>query len=67
MRAGGLLTLTRALMAGHENGGDGDGVAVAMIGKRVIVGILSNDRLWLKSARGVTAPDQYEILDRWAI
>lgn len=67
MRAGGLLALSRTLMAGHENGGAGDGVAVARVGGRVIAGILSNDRLWLKSVRGVIAPEQYEILDRWVI
>lgn len=68
MQAGGLLALSRRLMDGVDaKRGTGDGVAVATVGKRTIAGIMSNDRLWLKSERGVIAPEQYAILDRWAI
>lgn len=68
MQAGGLLALSRRLMDGVDaQRGGGDGVAVATVGKRTIAGIMSNGRMWLKSERGVIAPEQYTILDRWAI
>ena len=68
MGAGGLLTLSRRLMAAVDAPhGDGDGVAVAKVRGRTIAGIMSGGRLWLKTERGVMSPEDYTILDKWAI
>ena len=67
MRAGGLLALSRRLMAAHEAGADGDGVCVVRTGGRVLAGIISGGRVFLKSDPGVISPHDCDILERWAI
>ncbi len=67
MRSGGLLALSRQLMARWPAGGTGDGICVAKTGPRVIAGVLSGDRLWLKTDGGVTSPATFDILDRWTL
>ena len=67
LRSGGLLALSRALMAGHAAGGAGDGVCVARVAGRQLAGIMSDDRLFLKSDGGVVSPSEFEILEQWKI
>jgi len=67
MRAGGLLALSRRLMAAHEAGADGDGVCVVQTGGRILAGVISNGRVFLKSDPGVISPADCGILERWAI
>jgi hypothetical protein len=65
-RNGGMLTLTRAVMATFERG-DGDGVAITKIDGRVICGLMSGGRLWVKGDGKNLSPAQYYILDRWVL
>lgn len=66
IEAGGLLNVSRKAMgAGTDENVDGPCVARART--RVLAGIMSGGRLFIKTDGGVVSPSQYEILDRWAI
>jgi hypothetical protein len=47
--------------------GDGDGVAVAKIDGRVICGLMSGGRIWLKGDCKNLSPANYYILDSWVL
>ena len=65
-RNGGMLTLARSVMASFERG-EGDGVAVAKIDGRVICGLMSAGRLWIKGDGKNLSPANYYILDSWVL
>jgi hypothetical protein len=67
LREGGLLGLSRRLMAGVPAGGEGDGVAVAKIGEKTFAGVLSGGRLFIKTDGGVVSPEAFDLLERWSL
>ena len=66
-RHGGMLSLARDLMDNILPESGGDGVCVAEVGARRFAGVVSHGRLFLKTERGVIAPEHWRPLARWAI
>lgn len=69
MEQGGLLALCRKQMAGFAPRETENGVCVARVNGRMICGILSGGRLFLKTARGEYSPPagQFEIIEGWSL
>lgn len=67
LRAGGLLTLCRGLMAGFPAGERKNGICVARHDGRSICGILSGGRLVLKTDGGIISPEKFTILEGWSV
>lgn len=67
MAAGGLERLCRRLMAGWRDGETREGICVARVSGQTVCGILSGGRLFLKTARGVWAPERFTILAGWGV
>lgn len=66
LNEGGILAVSRRLMSPWAAGGIGDGICVAKTGARVMAGILSGERLWLKTDGAVLSPSKFTLLDQWS-
>jgi hypothetical protein len=66
-RAGGLLPLCQALMAGERSGEKQNGIGVVSDGTQIVGAILIDGIAHIRTLGGLLVPAEFDLLEGWGV